>query len=445
MIRAEIVMLQQELFSFDVPRSLAYGDRAVEEAKRLGESTLLVAALTNRGIAKMMGGGGDPHPDLVAAAELTSKLAAPTLPIGFEPATWIAATEAFGGRFEQARAPLESMLGRAIEAGDETSRCQLLAFLHEVDVKAGNWHSARALIDEAVEVADLIGCTTAQGLNRHWLGRLQAHQGEIEEARATIVEGRRIAERVGDRLAEAGHLAALCFLSFSLDDWEEAVGYADEVRRILPDGWEPPSWLPFMTDEVEALIALGRTSEAEGLIASLERRGRNEDRLELRVWGLRGRALLWAQTGELGEALASVDRALAEPELSTLPFELARTLLVRGRVERRGGHKRAARAALEAAAALFEQLGAPIWAEKARAEFGRLGLRRAPDELTETERLVAELAAAGKKNREIATELFISRRTVEANLARAYRKLHVTSRVELVALLGAKAEAAPRV
>ena len=77
-------------------------------------------------------------------------------------------------------------------------------------------------------------------------------------------------------------------------------------------------------------------------------------------------------------------------------------------------------------------MGAKLWADRARQELERVGIRRpAGDEMTETERRVAELAAAGKTNREIAEALFISPKTVEANLAHIYRKLGIRSRAEL--------------
>ena len=105
--------------------------------------------------------------------------------------------------------------------------------------------------------------------------------------------------------------------------------------------------------------------------------------------------------------------------------------LVQGRLHRRVKQRRAAADALGEALAIFERLGAPTWAEQARAELGRVGLRRAPDELTPTERRVAELAATGMTNREVASAAFMSPKTVEANLARVYRKLGIASRAEL--------------
>ena len=93
--------------------------------------------------------------------------------------------------------------------------------------------------------------------------------------------------------------------------------------------------------------------------------------------------------------------------------------------------KRAAAEALREAVEIFERLGAPAWEQQARGELGRVGLRRAPDELTATELRVAELAAAGLTNREVASAAFMSPKTVQANLARIYRKLGISSRAEL--------------
>ena len=74
----------------------------------------------------------------------------------------------------------------------------------------------------------------------------------------------------------------------------------------------------------------------------------------------------------------------------------------------------------------------------ARDEIARLGLRhRAPTELTESERRIAELAAAGMTNRQVAEASFVSPKTVEANLARVYQKLGIRSRAELGARMSA--------
>jgi DNA-binding CsgD family transcriptional regulator len=93
---------------------------------------------------------------------------------------------------------------------------------------------------------------------------------------------------------------------------------------------------------------------------------------------------------------------------------------------------------LHAAAAEFAAIGAAAFAERAGAELARIGGRPpAPFHLTPTEERVARLAASGRTNRAIADELFVSPKTVEANLARAYRKLGISTRAELGAAMAA--------
>jgi len=151
---------------------------------------------------------------------------------------------------------------------------------------------------------------------------------------------------------------------------------------------------------------------------------------------VRCRALLLASQGDVGRAELILAEAIGLHELVVQPLERARTLVALGVVRRRSRQRRAARTALEEAVGAFDTLGASAWAERARAELRRFGGRApAGDRLTPSEQRVAELVAAGRTNREIASELFISVRTVEWNLAKIFRKLGVRSRTELAALL----------
>jgi DNA-binding NarL/FixJ family response regulator len=113
----------------------------------------------------------------------------------------------------------------------------------------------------------------------------------------------------------------------------------------------------------------------------------------------------------------------------------ARTLLVAGEIERRSRRRRPACDLHRRALEIFEAAGARRWAERARAELDRAAARRPGEGLTESEKLVADLAASGLTNRQVAARLFISPKTVEANLARVYRKLGIRSRAELGARL----------
>ena len=129
---------------------------------------------------------------------------------------------------------------------------------------------------------------------------------------------------------------------------------------------------------------------------------------------------------------------MAEHRRLELPLERARTLLAQGVALRRARQKRAARESLDEATAVFDTLGARAWAQRARSESARVG-GRAPSsaELTPTERRVAELAAAGKANKEIAAGLHVTVRTVETHLTKIYAKLGIRRRGELAQRISA--------
>jgi DNA-binding NarL/FixJ family response regulator len=114
-----------------------------------------------------------------------------------------------------------------------------------------------------------------------------------------------------------------------------------------------------------------------------------------------------------------------------MPYEKARTLLVHAQVARRLKRKREARSALDEAGAIFARLGADGWSARVAAEQQRLVFRRAPVGLTSSELQIAQLAADGLSNPEIGAQVFVSRKTVEATLARVYRKLGISSRGQL--------------
>ena len=118
-----------------------------------------------------------------------------------------------------------------------------------------------------------------------------------------------------------------------------------------------------------------------------------------------------------------------------MPFELGRTLLVKGMIERRARHKSAARESLGQALGIFEHLGAPLWADKARRELSKIATRAPADGLTETERRIAALVAQGQTNREVAAAMFVTENTVQTHIRHIFQKLGVRSRTELAARL----------
>jgi DNA-binding NarL/FixJ family response regulator len=142
--------------------------------------------------------------------------------------------------------------------------------------------------------------------------------------------------------------------------------------------------------------------------------------------------MLLADQGDLDAASAAAERAIGELDRLPMPFERARTLLLLGQLQRRQRRKEAAAASLQESTDIFERLHIPLWADRTQSELARANVaQRRSGQLTPSEQRVAELAASGMKNRDVATSLFISPKTVEANLARIYRKLGIKSRAEL--------------
>jgi DNA-binding CsgD family transcriptional regulator len=173
------------------------------------------------------------------------------------------------------------------------------------------------------------------------------------------------------------------------------------------------------------------------LLALIDRRAADGD-TALRPLVLRCRGLLLDSQGDRERAITSLEAAsqAPEPPQGVNPFELARTLLALGTVQRRAQHK--ARRSGDARKGRRDLRAArrPPLGRKTRAELRRIGGRTASDgELSETERRIVELVVAGRKNRDVATELSLSPNTVAWNLSKIYRKMGVSSRTELAALV----------
>jgi DNA-binding NarL/FixJ family response regulator len=200
----------------------------------------------------------------------------------------------------------------------------------------------------------------------------------------------------------------------------------------------------YLPDEIEALVGLGRLDEARTLIDWFTDSARRLDRGWALAAGARCRAVLCAATGDLEAAARESNDAMQLHSRVGFAFDRARTLLIAGQVRRRQMKRAAARHALEEAHNEFERMGATVWAARAQREMGRLGIRAAGlDTLTSTETAIANFAAEGLSNRQIADRAFLSVKAVEANLTRVYRKLGIRSRAGIARRLGIPSDAEP--
>jgi DNA-binding CsgD family transcriptional regulator len=216
------------------------------------------------------------------------------------------------------------------------------------------------------------------------------------------------------------------------------------IDRIRAVGrlWEAigarnPDLAPWRPHLAQALLLAGQQDQARALAG--------EHAALARAWGaprpiaqaLRVQALTLG--GADGIALLRESAEVARNSPGRL--ELALALVELGAAERRANRRAAAREPLEEGLALAHQCGARALQDRALEELLAAGARprRPPasgrDTLTPSELRIAGLAAGGQTNREIAQRLFITPKTVEAHLARAFRKLHVDSRAQLPAAL----------
>jgi DNA-binding CsgD family transcriptional regulator len=338
--------------------------------------------------------------------------------------------------YEPARQELQSQIAAARSAGALGMLPRLLDTLAAVDTRTGRWVDAYATSTEALALARETrdGRQTASALTT--LARLEAGQGKAPDCRAHAQEALDLARRYGDRLAEAWAIAALGLLELGLGRAEEAIVEFARLETVAAGNFFDSAAVMWRADRIEAQI---RARRVEDVSQSLESTRDNAGGSAwVRAAAARSRALMVDPV--------DIDRAFGEAlrlhEHAGIPFELARTELCYGERLRRSRRLSEARRPLRSSLATFERLGAVPWAERARKELGASGERAEPSgrnarisTLTGQELQVALIVADGATNREAAAALFVSPKTIEGHLGRAYAKLGVRSRTELARLL----------
>lgn len=426
---------------WDFPEAALHAHHALEVAEVHGDAQHLASALAVCAMLDYLVGRGVAWDAVERSLGLEDPRA--VMPLQWRPSTIAALLHAYAGSAREARQRLRAVWTGAIERGDESDIAFILILLGWHETRCANLEEAARLAEQAAALAALTGSDSLLAWALAQQAFVHAHRGEAAETRRSAGEAAAVLERVDFVVPRIWVAAALGQLELSLGNAEAAWAACAPLTEALEQrGIAEPIPAFFLPDALEALIALGRLDRARALVDALEARGRELDR----AWALavagRCRGLLLAAVGDLAGAGRALAEAITEHGRLEMPLELARTLLHLGRVQRRLRQRKAAQRTLERALELFGSVGSPLWAEQAGRDLARLGLRRGTEGLTEGEARVAQLAATGLTNREIAARLFVSRRTVEANLARAYRKLGIRSRAELGARMAAREPAA---
>jgi DNA-binding CsgD family transcriptional regulator len=423
--------------------AVEYARAAVELADVLGDPALVGDAVGVQLMAEAALG----RPEAGATRARLLQLQPPNehVRLQAEPAWHAAIVRMWWEDLDSARRAFAELVERGRESGDESFLPYVYVLAAQNECLRGDFERAASHADAGQEIAEQVGQETLFGYALAVRALVDAHRGRADEAREEGERALELARRT--RSTPTLHFAtsALGLLELSL---ARPAAAAERLAPLIEFAREQemgePALTRFTLDYVQALIEVGRLEEAaevshryESHAARLGRRGALAS-----AWRCRG--LLAAARGDLDEALETFERALAEHDSVAMPFERARTLLAHGSVQRRARQRRAARESLQGARAMFEELGAALFAEKAGAELARIGGRAAgPGHLTPAEQRIAELVGQGRSNKEVAAELVVTVRTVESNLTRIYRKLGVRSRAELAHRLSARDPAEP--
>jgi DNA-binding CsgD family transcriptional regulator len=302
------------------------------------------------------------------------------------------------------------------------------------ELRLGRLSSVRIYAEEALRIADELG--QESGLAICELALVSAIQGREDEARSLAAEARRRGhdQRSGLLLSLAAWAIGLLELSLGQPERAEAA-----LRPALPGGGMPSHHLVTLImspDYVEAAARAGNEDGARDRLEAFERFVRD---IPL-PWGAavaaHCRGLLTGGAGAENE----FKRAIDLHPIRSRPFARARSELALGQLLRRERKRREARTHLRVALDAFQHVGAEPWAELARRELrasGETVRSREPGsarDLTPQELQIARMAATGARNRQIASELFLSPRTVDYHLRKVFTKLGISSRAELAGL-----------
>ena len=299
-------------------------------------------------------------------------------------------------------------------------------------VAAASIHSA-----EGLQLAIDTGLTNAACFHRAILAWVAAVRGDeescislAEQASATAME-----HSLGPQNSIAHWAVGL--LHLGLGRWEAAATQLEAVSSPAPGTGHSFVALWALPDLVESAVRAGRPDIAESAatrFAGYATKGAPDWE---RALVARCRALV-TRPPETKEHLLS--EALTLHERDRRPFSRARTLLLLGEHLRRERRRVEARSQLRTATETFERLGAAPWEERSRAELratGETARKREPSTLTQLtpqQLHIVRLVAEGATNKEVATQLFLSPRTVDHHLRNVFAKLGISSRAELIRL-----------
>jgi DNA-binding CsgD family transcriptional regulator len=418
-------------FAVDCDYALDHAQAALALLNEADDPVLYCFALHNMALWKLYAGGGADHEAVERGMRLQKDVAA--WEMSTVPAMWARLFD----DFDTARQRNEDLLRAFREQGDEASSCGIMAHLAGIETVTGHTGRARAYAEEALELATETEQETYVIVAAYALGQVEVQAGYLGAAQ---VAGEEILQKLAvqpDETLETMARALLGKVAVCRGDLEEAdrqLSRADEI--VQAEHCREPAADRFHPDHAEAVIALGDLERGELLVTRMEDRAAALPRPWILLVSARCRGLLNAAKGDVDAARDDYRRALGVERAAGMPVEYGRTVLALGRLHRRRRERQAARDRFEEALRIFGEAGAQGWEQTTHDEIRRVQPGRGSrTDLTPTEQEIAELAASGLRNEEIAARIFLSPKTVEKNLSRVYLKLGIRSRAQLGRLL----------
>jgi DNA-binding CsgD family transcriptional regulator len=338
------------------------------------------------------------------------------------------------GLLDEALSIFSQAVAQARRRGDIFNVAFMLMWRGVCQTHRGDLRAAVADLREAIDLAVAHGMLVSWPYNIGFLAHALLEQGDADEAARVIDEGNFPEELPLDQLHLAGfrlHRGRLRIETGSPERGVEELLQVRETVRLIP--FDNPSGLPWRGWAAEGLRLLDRNDEARALA--------QEALVHARRWGdpyaigAALRVLGLVEGGETG--IAQLREAVEVLAGSEARLEHARALVDLGAALRRANQRTEARQRLREGVDLARRVGALGLAERGNEEIAATGarprkvLQTGLDALTASERRVAQLAAEGMSNKEIAQTLFVTIKTVEVHLSHAYRKLEISSRAQL--------------
>jgi ATP/maltotriose-dependent transcriptional regulator MalT len=378
-------------------------------------------------LGAMAAGGGDKD---AVREKLLEALAAGPAAGDFRIVAWAGLASVYLGDVSSARELTMRAVAVARAAGSFNTLPQTLLGLARLAVNVRDFDQAEECAREGTEL-------TRQFAQENQITAFSSVLVRCLAARGQIQECRELGEATLRRALAHGIAVAAADARLGLAELELSLGHGAAARDLIEAASHPLISLIAGPYLVDAALLSGDSEPPRTAVDALAYYAEQAHDPVLLGLVVRSRALLAASADSADSLFLEALRYQTE---RTQPFERARTALAYGEFLRRAQRKREARAQLRDALTTFEGLNTPLWAERARAELEATGItahKRDPstlDTLTPQELRIAKLVTGGASNRDVASQLFLSPKTIEYHLRKVFLKLGVSSRVELANL-----------